>query len=996
VKQAGEFDGMVRSMNVPSLRRRARVHRFSSPFRRIASLAAFHAMERIECLESRVAPAALANLDLSSLDGKNGVQFNGVAAADLAGFSVGSAGDFDGDGVDDFVVGAWGSDPNGHAESGTAYLVFGNTTPGDLEFDLSTLDGADGFKIQGDAADDRAGFSVAPAGDVNHDGKDDLIIGAYGADPNGVLNAGASYVLFGKARQYYGGTVNVSSLDGSTGFKIFGEAANDFSGLSVGGAGDVNGDGFDDVIIGANGADPNGDVVAGASYIVFGRPGHFPSQVNLSELDGSNGFKISGAAAGDLSGFAVAAAGDMNGDGFDDIIIGAHGASINGAASGAAYIVFGKERFPAEMNLSVLSGLNGFRLEGGAADDHAGFAVSGAGDLNGDGFDDVLVGAYGAHGDKVGSTYVIYGRQGGFAATLNLLSLNAATTGFEVFGSADQDLSGSAVRAAGDVNHDGYDDLVIGAPWADPHGDLSGASYVVFGRSHFIANQISLGALSGESGFKISGEAAGDGAGTAVSGIGDFNGDGFDDLVIGAPGADPHGLSSGAAYLVYGFNSGASVSPTLNAAKNKATFTDVDGDLVTVKVSKGQLDPADFTILQASGAVGVQLVKLDFSDDGAEFQAANLTITAKRTSLGGDGIVNVGFVNAEGVDLGKVTISGDLGRVLAGDANEQTTGIASLSVGSLGRLDTQTQDSLGNTFSFLKGPVGPISVKTDIDGAAIIAASSGQKMASLTVGGDLRSESKLRPGAVFSGGSIGQVKIGGSLVGGEFAYSGSIVAQDGNIDSVKIAGDLVTGGDTFSGTVFGGRVGSLSIGGSVIATESTRAYFLFGQTVGKLKVAGDLRGSETAHLNLSLVGVSNPANDAEALAVKSISIGGDVINTSIFVGSGMLANPDVHVGAVNIGGDWIASNLSAGVDAGPDNLFGTLDDAVAPIGSPTIYARIASITVGGQIRGTLGGADHFGFVSQQIGSFKVGNTSIVLDHAMIPLGSTSDVTIRLV
>ena len=106
-------------------------------------------------------------------------------------------------------------------------------------------------------------------------------------------------------------------------------------------AGDINGDGFDDLIIGAPFASPNGND-SGASYVVFGKAGGFAANLNLSTLDGSNGFKISGVGAGDESGFSVSAAGDVNGDGFDDLIIGAYRASPNGSSSGASYVVFGK------------------------------------------------------------------------------------------------------------------------------------------------------------------------------------------------------------------------------------------------------------------------------------------------------------------------------------------------------------------------------------------------------------------------------------------------------------------------------------------------------------------------------------------------------------------------------------------------------------------------------------------------------------------------------
>ena len=348
-----------------------------------------------------------ASLNLSSLDGTNGFRLNGVAADDRSGSAVSSAGDVNGDGLADLLIGAAFADPNG-SDSGASYVVFGRNTaqsgPFPASFDLSSLDGTNGFRLDGVAADDRSGSAVSNAGDVNGDGIADLLIGADGAGPNGSFS-GASYVVFGRNTAQTGpfpASLNLSSLDGTNGFRLSGVAAYDFSGRAVSSAGDVNGDGLADLLIGADGADPNGNF-SGASYVVFGRntaqTGPFPASLNLSSLDGTNGFRLDGVAAGDRSGFAVSSAGDVNGDGLADLLIGAVGASPNGSFSGASYVVFGRNTaqsgpFPASLNLSSLDGTNGFRLNGVAADDFSGFAVSDAGDVNGDGGADLLIGAF--------------------------------------------------------------------------------------------------------------------------------------------------------------------------------------------------------------------------------------------------------------------------------------------------------------------------------------------------------------------------------------------------------------------------------------------------------------------------------------------------------------------------------------------------------------------------------------------------------------------------
>jgi hypothetical protein len=425
--------------------------------------------------------------------------------------------------------------PNAAAVDAAVLAATGTIRNDNRIIDVANL-GSAGFRIDGAAAGDVSGYSVASAGDVNRDGFADLIIGAPGADPSGRSDAGSSYVVFGKASGF--SNLNLGNL-GSAGFRIDGAAAGDVSGHSVASAGDVNRDGFADLIIGAPGADPSGRSDAGSSYVVSGS-----SNLDLANL-GSAGFQLNGAAAGDVSGYSVASAGDVNRDGFADLIIGAPEADPSGRSdAGSSYVVFG------------FSNLDFRIIDGAAAGDVSGYSVASAGDVNRDGFADLIIGAPGADPSgrsDAGSSYVVFGKASGFT-DIDLGNLGSA--GFRIDGAAAGDLSAYSVASAGDVNRDGFADLIIGAPSASPSGrSFAGSSYVVFGKASGFSN-LDLGNL-GSAGFRIDGAAVRDLSGFSVASAGDVNRDGFADLIIGAPEADPSGRSNaGSTYVVFGKASG--------------------------------------------------------------------------------------------------------------------------------------------------------------------------------------------------------------------------------------------------------------------------------------------------------------------------------------------------------------------------------------------------------------------------------------------------------
>ena len=342
----------------------------------------------------------------------------------------------------------------------------------------------------------------------------------------------------------------IQRSDNPGGFVLNGVTNNNQSGRSVSGAGDVNGDGLDDIIIGAHQAAPDEAGITagdrrGVSYVVFGKASG--ASVELSDIADNAGFVINGVTTGDRSGVAVSGAGDINGDGLDDIIIGTHYADPNGSGSGASYLVFGNSDGGVVELSDIADATNnaGFVLNGATTGDQSGISVSGAGDINGDGLADLIIGARAAEPDGTdgfdnrGASYVVFGKSDGGVVQLSDIDDPGNNNGFVINGVRGGDSSGISVSGAGDVNGDGFDDLLVGAYFADPNGSESGASYVVFGKSDSDGAIVELSVIAdadanNNAGFVINGVTSGDESGRSVSGAGDINGDGLDDLIIGA------------------------------------------------------------------------------------------------------------------------------------------------------------------------------------------------------------------------------------------------------------------------------------------------------------------------------------------------------------------------------------------------------------------------------------------------------------------------------
>ncbi|MBK8553993.1 MAG: FG-GAP repeat protein [Ignavibacteria bacterium] len=401
------------------------------------------------------------------------INMNGIAILHEVGASVSSAGDVNGDGYDDVIIGA--PYTAGAGFGGDAYIFFGGLN----------MDNIADVSLGGEAANNRFGTSVSTAGDVNGDGYSDVIVGAWTYSSQ----RGRAYI-------YYGG----ASMNSTADVIMTGASPSNNLGISVSSAGDLNADGYSDVFIGADGY----SAYTGLAYVYYGGA----SMNNVADVI------MIGENSNNHFGYSVSEAGDLNGDGYSDVIAGAYGNNTN---KGKTYIYFGG---------SSMDNAADVTMEGGAIDDVFGFSVSEAGDVNGDGFSDAIIGSYG-YNSVTGKAYIFYGGlyMNNIAdvtmtgeTTINSFGISVSSAGdvnrdgysdvivgassyntyngraFIFYGSPAMNNTedivitgegintqfGKSVSSAGDLNGDGTPDLIIGAPYTN---NFTGKSFIYFNSS---------------------------------------------------------------------------------------------------------------------------------------------------------------------------------------------------------------------------------------------------------------------------------------------------------------------------------------------------------------------------------------------------------------------------------------------------------------------------------------------------------------------------------
>lgn len=431
--------------------------------------------------------------------------------------------------------------------------------------------------------------------------------------------------------------------------------------------------------------------------------------------------------------------------------------------------------------------------------------------------------------------------------------------------------------------------------------------------------------------------------------------------------------------------------PDISEDQKTARWRDVDGDLVTLTATKGILTTANFAMIPAND--GLVLGALFFEGEAAA--GISLSITAKGS---GDKRIAMGGILAEGVNLGAIKVAGDITRIKAG-SGPTTLAVAKLDVGSIGTLGT-TYDLESSVFSEVTGRIGNMVVAGNFgDALMYVNSGTGVSIGRLRIGGQLRGGSNPGAGYIFASGDIGSIDIKGGIKGSAGFYSGTIQTL-GSIGKITIGASVEGGTGDRSGGIFAHGfhtpaatgIGSVTIKGILRAGSGGLAGAIYSYGAIPTFTVGGLDGGFIASGGIGKLTILHDVIDAAILSGVTV-VGAGFANPT--TSAAPVGRPTAGFGKVTVGGNWIGSSLSADVDPGADGFFGGTDDRLR-FGSATV-AAIQSIVIKGNISGSIGSGDGFGFVARTIGSLRAANATPILQPAGVDVqgvGAGGDVSLR--